>query len=101
MKNTSKLEMICEEQEHCKNCKGLFACQNSLEKYLNKQPGVIKATVNLVLAQAQITYDDNLTIKDLEKYVAEAGFKSEGVFKALKEKKNYIIWDIPSLKTIF
>lgn len=63
------------------------ACQNSLEKYLNKQPGVIKATVNLVLAQAQITYDDNLTIKDLEKYVAEAGFKSEGVFKALKEKK--------------
>lgn len=30
------------------------ACSNSLEKYLNKQKGIINASVNLVLAQALI-----------------------------------------------
>ena len=54
------------------------ACSVGLEKYLNKQPGV-KASVNLVLAQALIEYEDNLTIKDLEKMIKDAGFKSLGV----------------------
>ena len=35
------------------------ACSNGLEKYLNKQNGIINATVNLVMANATIDYDDN------------------------------------------
>ena len=45
------------------------ACSSGLEKYLNKQDGVIDASVNLVLAQANIIYEDNLTIYDLERFV--------------------------------
>lgn len=62
------------------------ACSNGLEKYLNKQEGVISASVNLVMATAFIEYEDNLSIKDLNRFVKEAGFKSLGEKK--EEKKN-------------
>ena len=62
------------------------ACSNGLEKYLNKQEGVISASVNLVMATALIEYEDNLSIKDLNRFVKEAGFKSLGEKK--EEKKN-------------
>ena len=62
------------------------ACSNGLEKYLNKQEGVINASVNLVMATALIEYEDNLSIKDLNRFVKEAGFKSLGEKK--EEKKN-------------
>lgn len=62
------------------------ACSNGLEKYLNKQEGVISASVNLVMATALIEYEDNLSIKDLKRFVKEAGFKSLGEKK--EEKKN-------------
>lgn len=63
------------------------ACSNGLEKYLNKQKGVNNATVNLVMAKALIEYDENLAnIKDLNRYVKEAGFKSLGEKK--EEKKS-------------
>ena len=32
------------------------ACSNGLEKYLNKQDGILNATVNLVMANASIEY---------------------------------------------
>ena len=64
------------------------ACSNGLEKYLSKQKGVVEASVNLVLAQAKIKYEDSLTLKDLERFVKEAGFKSLGVFHDFEEKKN-------------
>ena len=51
------------------------ACSNGLEKYLNKQEGVISASVNLVMATALIEYEDNLSIKDLNRFVKEAGYK--------------------------
>lgn len=41
------------------------ACSNGLEKYLNKQNGIKSATVNLVMANALIEYDEN--ILNLEK----------------------------------
>ena len=47
------------------------ACQNTLEKYLNKQDGVIEAKVNLVMAEASIEYDDKLTIDDLNRFVSD------------------------------
>ena len=62
------------------------ACSNGLEKYLNKQDGIINASVNLVMATALIEYEDNLNIKDLNRFVKEAGFKSLGEKK--EEKKN-------------
>lgn len=62
------------------------ACSNGLEKYLNKQEGVISASVNLVMATAFIEYEDNLSIKDLNRFFKEAGFKSLGEKK--EEKKS-------------
>ena len=62
------------------------ACSNGLEKYLNKQKGVINASVNLVMATALIEYEDNITLKDLNRFVKEAGFKSLGEKK--EEKKH-------------
>ena len=53
------------------------ACSNGLEKYLNKQKGVNKAFVNLVMANASIEYDEKIVdIPKLEEFVKQAGFKS-------------------------
>ena len=61
------------------------ACSTGLEKYLNKQDGV-KATVNLVMNNANIVYDEKkYTISDLEKFVAKAGFESLGIDNFEKE----------------
>ena len=67
------------------------ACSNGLEKYLNKQKGVKKAEVNLVMATALIEYEDNLKIEDLNRMVQEAGFKSLGEKNDKKENKNELI----------
>ena len=66
------------------------ACQNRVEKYLNKQEGV-KASVNLVMAQALVEYDETIvTLKDLDRFVEESGYKSLGVYKEKEEnKKDY------------
>ena len=66
------------------------ACSNGLEKYLNKQNGIINTNVNLVMANATIDYDESiLNQKKLEKYIKQAGFSSTGIFKEFKvEKKN-------------
>lgn len=68
------------------------ACSNGLEKYLNKQNGIINAHVNLVMANATIDYNENILNQDkIEKYVKEAGFSSTGLFKEFKiEKENNI-----------
>ena len=66
------------------------ACSNGLEKYLNKQKGIKEASVNLVMANASIEYDEKLlNLEKLEEFVKQAGFKSLGEFKEIKtEKKN-------------
>ena len=66
------------------------ACSSSLEKYLKKQKGVVDASVNLVLATANITYSEKLTITDLERFIKEAGYKSLGIYSpdnSFKEQK--------------
>ena len=64
------------------------ACSNGLEKYLNKQNGIKSATVNLVMANALIEYDENiLNLEKIEKFVEEAGFKSLGIYNENSEKK--------------
>ena len=65
------------------------ACSNGLEKYLNKQKGITNASVNLVMKNATIEYDEKLlNIDDIERFVKEAGFKSLGLYDIKKEKKN-------------
>ena len=73
------------------------ACSSGLEKYLLKQKGILSASVNLVLSLATIEYE-NLEIKDLERFVKEAGFQSLGEFKGVgdfevkkEDKKVYIL----------
>ena len=64
------------------------ACSNGLEKYLNKQNGVINASVNLVMANATVDYDENILNQEkIEKYVKQAGFASLGIFKEIKIQK--------------
>ena len=75
------------------------ACSNSLEKYLNKQKGIINASVNLVLAQALIQYDNTLTINDLNRFVSEVGFKSLGIYDEKKENKAVDIYNILSIES--
>ena len=75
------------------------ACSNSLEKYLNKQKGIINASVNLVLAQALIEYDNTLTIKDLNRFFSEVGFKSLGIYDEKKENKAVDIYNILSIES--
>ena len=78
------------------------ACSNGLEKYLNKQNGVFDASVNLVMANATINYDESILNQEkIEKYVKQAGFKSLGIFKEFKiekktktEKAKFILFTI-------
>ncbi len=78
------------------------ACSNGLEKYLNKQEGIKQASVNLVMANASIEYDEKkLDIEKLNEFVKKAGFKSLGEFKEIKiegknkkEKNKFIIFTI-------
>jgi len=65
------------------------ACSSGLEKYLNKQDGVINASVNLVMANALIEYDETkLDIKKLEGFVKKSGFKSLGIYNNQAEEKS-------------
>ena len=65
------------------------ACSNGLEKYLNKQTGVISASVNLVMANALIEYDESvLNRKKIEKFVKEAGFESLGLFDEFEKNSS-------------
>lgn len=66
------------------------ACSNGLEKHLNKQEGILNASVNLVMANALIEYDETiLDINQIEQFIKKAGFKSLGLYDAkIKENKN-------------
>ena len=65
------------------------ACSNGLEKYLLKQDGIINASVNLVMSNALVEYDETkLNIKNVEEFVKKAGFKSLGLYTDIKTKNN-------------
>ena len=85
------------------------ACSSGLEKYLNKQDGVVRANVNLVMNNASIEYDDKkLSLKDIEKFVDKAGFESLGIDnlkneerKKSGEKINLILTSIFSIMILY
>ncbi len=81
------------------------ACKNTLEKYLNKQEGV-SASVNLVMQQAFIKYDEKLvTLNDLDKFVFDAGYTSLGIFdekmETKKDRKKLVFFIFTFLIIIF
>ncbi len=63
------------------------ACSNHVEKYLNKQKGVIDASVNLVMGQALINYEDDLDVETLGKYINDSGYKYAGIYDEKQENK--------------
>lgn len=72
------------------------ACSGGLQKYLNKQKGVINASVNLVMASASVEYnDDEIDIDTLAKYVENAGFECIGEYSKTEDK------DTKSSKKLF
>ena len=85
------------------------ACSNGLEKYLNKQDGIISAGVNLVMANATIEYDEQmLNQTKIEEFIKKAGFKSLGEFKEIrqdskskKEKIKFIAFTILAIALMF
>lgn len=85
------------------------ACSTGLEKFLNKQEGITNATVNLIMNNASIEYNENeIDINKIEKYVNKAGFESLGIDNFEKEEKkksnekyNIIILTILSLFILY
>lgn len=85
------------------------ACSSGLEKYLNRQKGINAASVNLVMNNVSIDYDnDSLTIEDLNKYINKAGFEGLGIDnfqkeegKKTKEKINLVLTSIFSLIALY
>ena len=85
------------------------ACSNGLEKYLNKQNGIINSSVNLVMANATVDYDENILDQEkIEKYVKQAGFTSLGIFKGFEvekkskaEKVKFIIFTVLAIVLMY
>jgi len=63
------------------------ACSNGIEKYLNKQNGIFDAKVNLVMANATITYDEK--ILDIPKIAGSRVFKIFFVFLKVRPRSQY------------
>ena len=85
------------------------ACSNGLEKYISKQKGILNCSVNLVMATANVEYDEKvLDIKQIEEFVKQAGFKSLGEFKNIddntankKEKIYFFIFTILAIILLY
>lgn len=82
------------------------ACSSSLEKYLLKQNGIDDALVNLVMSSASISYEDSVTLDDLNRFVSEAGFKSLGIYNeqdndSLNKKTYFIVNGLLALLVLY
>ena len=65
------------------------ACSSSIEHYLKKQKGIYDASINLVMALGTITYEDDLTVDDVIRFIKESGYDSSGVYdEKVEAKKN-------------
>lgn len=85
------------------------ACSNGLEKYLKKQNGIEDVTVNLVMGNTLVTYDETkIDQKQIEIFIQEAGFKSLGVWNdatleqsQTKETKKGICYTILAILLLY
>lgn len=70
-------------------------CSSSLESMLIKINGVKNASVNLILAVAEIEFDENIIKKEeIEKKIKELGFESLGEEKTKKTNEKLKIWTL-------
>lgn len=87
------------------------ACSARTEKALSQMPGVAKASVNLALEEASISYDDRkLSLQDFANTIARLGFKVRAEElrddnqqlqqMKLAEKRMWISWIITLVVTI-
>ena len=68
------------------------SCASSIEKELNKVPGVEKANVNFASSKAHVEYDEKKAGEDdLRAAVERAGYEVEGTQKKSDEKRNQLI----------
>ncbi len=79
------------------------ACSSRVEKVLNKQEGVVKATVNLSTNKAVVEYPSGVIDEDiLVKIIEKAGYKAEiEIERDLDREKELREKEIKSLKTSF
>lgn len=79
------------------------ACSSRVEKVLNKQEGVVKATVNLSTNKAVVEYPSGVIDEDiLVKIIEKAGYKAEvEIERDLDREKELREREIKSLKTSF
>ena len=85
------------------------ACSNSIEKYIRQKKGIESVSVNLVMANVTVEFNENiLKVSDIEKFISEIGFKSTGEFDINKEEKqdkraklNLIIFGILSVIILY
>jgi len=84
------------------------ACSGGLEKYLNKQSGIISAGVNLVMSSASVEYDDNiLSYEDIASFVSDAGFECIGEYHKTEDKdtasskKQFIIFSVLAVLMLY
>ena len=77
------------------------ACSSGLEKYLNKQNGIISASVNLVMASATIEYDGSiLSYGSISDFISEAGFECIGEYDKTEDndtslsKKQFAVFSV-------
>lgn len=84
------------------------ACSQGIEKYIKKQDGIVDVSVNLVMANATIDYDENKLDKaKIEKFIRDVGFKSTGIYKLKDEKEGnkekilFIIFSILAVVVLY
>ncbi|WP_313755814.1 heavy metal translocating P-type ATPase [Tissierella sp.] len=79
------------------------ACSSRVEKVLNKQEGVVKATVNLSTNKAVVEYPSGVIDEDiLVKIIEKAGYKAEvEIERDLDRERELREKEIKSLKTSF
>ena len=65
------------------------ACSNAIEHYVSKQEGIISVSVNLVMANATIEYDEKvLSLKQIEEFISKAGISLRGFISSKTRKKS-------------
>lgn len=85
------------------------ACSNAIEKYVGKQNGIKSVSVNLVMANATIEFDDDvLSQKNIEAFIKQSGYKSTGLYHLQDQKKqtklqkiNLIVFGILTLLILY
>ncbi|MBI2794020.1 MAG: copper-translocating P-type ATPase [Ignavibacteria bacterium] len=67
------------------------SCVQRVENQLSKVPGVVQASVNLVLNQARVEIDGVVEDRDLHQAIERAGYTVEGIYSERKTSKSDVV----------